>query len=122
MLNESRDIKIINLDKMSYGSNPKNLKEYENDPRYEFMKGDIADCNLIERLIKSVDAVVNIAAETHVDRSIANSEGFLRSNTIGVFSLLEAIRKVNREIRFIQVSIDEVYGEIRRVLLRRMID
>lgn len=112
MLNESRDIRIINVDKMSYGSNPENLKEYENDPRYEFMKGDIADYNLIERLVKGVDAVVNIAAETHVDRSIASPEEFLRSNTIGVFSLLEAIRKVNREARFIQVSTDEVYGEI----------
>jgi dTDP-glucose 4,6-dehydratase len=112
MLNESRDIRIINLDKMSYGSNPENLKECENDPRYEFMKGDIADYKLVERLIKDVDAVVNIAAETHVDRSIASPEEFLRSNTIGVFNLLEAIRKVDREARLLQVSTDEVYGDI----------
>jgi dTDP-glucose 4,6-dehydratase len=112
MLNENRDVRIINLDKMTYGSNPNNLKEYENDPRYEFIKGDIADCNLIERLVNSVDAIVNIAAETHVDRSIANPEEFLRSNTIGVFNLLEAIRKINREARLIQVSTDEVYGDI----------
>jgi len=112
MLNESRDIRVINIDKMSYGSNPKNLREYENDPRYEFMEGDIADYKLVETLIKDVDAVVNIAAETHVDRSIANPEEFLRSNTIGVFNLLEAIRKINREARFIQVSTDEVYGDI----------
>jgi dTDP-glucose 4,6-dehydratase len=112
MLNENRDVRIINLDKMSYGSNPNNLKEYENNPRHEFIKGDIADYNLVEKLVKNVDAVVNVAAETHVDRSIVNPEEFLKSNTIGVFNLLEAIRKVNREARLIQVSTDEVYGDI----------
>jgi len=112
ILNGDRDVRIINLDKMSYGSNPKNLKEYENDPRYEFVKGDIIDYNLVEKLVKNVDIVVNIAAETHVDRSITNPREFLESNTIGVFNLLEAVRKVNREVRFIQVSTDEVYGSI----------
>jgi len=112
MLDEDRDIKIINLDKMSYGSNPKNLKEYENNPRYKFVRGDIAEYDLVGKLVKDVDAIVNIAAETHVDRSIANPEEFLKSNTIGVFNLLEAIRRANREARFIQVSTDEVYGDI----------
>ena len=112
MLTECGDVRIINLDKMSYGSNPKNLKEYENDPRYKFIRGDIAEYDLVEKLVKDVDAIVNIAAETHVDRSIASPEEFLKSNTIGVFNLLEAIRKVNREARFIQVSTDEVYGDI----------
>ena len=112
MLNENRDVKIVNLDKMSYGSNPGNLKEYEGDPRYEFIKGDIVDYDSIGKLIQDVDAVVNVAAETHVDRSIASPEEFLKSNTIGVFNLLEAIRKISREARFIQVSTDEVYGDI----------
>jgi len=112
MLDEGRDIKIINLDKMSYGSNPKNLKEYENEPRYKFVRGDIAEYDLVGKLVKDVDAIVNIAAETHVDRSIANPEEFLKSNTIGVFNLLEAIRRANRQARFIQVSTDEVYGDI----------
>jgi len=112
ILSGDRDVRIINLDKMSYGSNPKNLKEYENDPRYEFVKGDIIDYNLVEKLVKNVDIVVNIAAETHVDRSITNPREFLESNTIGVFNLLEAVRKVNRKVRFIQVSTDEVYGDI----------
>ena len=112
MLDESKDVRVINLDKMSYGSNPNNLREYEKDSRYKFIRGDIAEYNLVEKLVRNVDAIVNIAAETHVDRSIANPEEFLRSNTIGVFNLLEAIRKVNREARFIQVSTDEVYGDI----------
>ena len=112
MLHEGRDVRILNLDKMSYGSNLKNLKEYENDPRYKFIRGDIAEYDLVGKLVKDVDAIVNIAAETHVDRSIANPEEFLKSNTIGVFNLLEAIRRANRQARFIQVSTDEVYGDI----------
>jgi dTDP-glucose 4,6-dehydratase len=112
ILNESRDIRIVNLDRVSYGSNPENLKEYENDARYEFVKGDITNHALVRKLIKDVDAVVNLAAETHVDRSITSPEEFLRSNTTGVFGILEIIREVKPEARLIQVSTDEVYGDI----------
>lgn len=112
MLDNYRDIKIINVDKLSYGSNPANLKDYEHDSRYEFVKGDIADVKLMEKLVKGVDAVVNMAAETHVDRSIADPWPFFRSNVEGVLSILEAIRHNAKDVRLVHVSTDEVYGDI----------
>jgi len=112
MLNKHRDIAIINVDKMSYGSNPANLKDLKTDRRYSFIKGDISDRRSVQKLISNVDAIVNVAAETHVDRSISDPLPFLLSNTVGVFNLLEAIRNVNSKIRLVQVSTDEVYGSI----------
>jgi dTDP-glucose 4,6-dehydratase len=95
---------------MKYGSNPNNLKDV--DERYSFVKGDISDYELMSRLVKDVDAVVNFAAESHVDRSISSPYPFLQSNVIGVFVLLEALRKNNPDARFVHVSTDEVYGDI----------
>ena len=112
LLNKHKDIRIINLDKMGYGSNPANLEDFENDTRYAFVRGDIADYKLVEKIIPDVDAVVNVAAETHVDRSISDPRAFLQSNTIGVFNILEAIRRLNRDAKLVQVSTDEVYGDI----------
>jgi len=112
LLNKHKDIRIINLDKMGYGSNPANLKDFENNTRYAFVRGDIADYKLVEKIISNVDAVVNVAAETHVDRSISDPRAFLQSNTIGVFNILEAIRRLNRDTKLVQVSTDEVYGDI----------
>jgi len=112
LLKKYHDIKIINVDKMGYGSNPANLKDLENDTRYDFVRGDIADYKLVEKTIMDVDAVVNVAAETHVDRSISDPGVFLQSNTIGVFNILEALRRVNRDAKLVQVSTDEVYGDI----------
>ncbi len=112
ILEKYSDVEIINLDAMKYGSNPKNLKEYEKDDRYTFIKGDISDYDLMKKIVKDVDILVNFAAETHVDRSISNPHSFLKSNVIGVFTILEAIRKYNPNIRFIQISTDEVYGDI----------
>jgi len=112
LLNQHKDIKIVNVDKMGYGSNPANLKDLENDARYDFVKGDISNYKLMEKIIPNVDAVINVAAETHVDRSISNPEAFLQSNTLGTFNILEAIRKLNRDAKLIQVSTDEVYGDI----------
>jgi len=103
---------IINLDKIGIGANPANLKDLENEKRYKFVKGDIRNSNLINKLIKQADAVVNIAAETHVDRSIAYPSLFIQNNTIGTFTLLEAIRKYNNQAKLVQASTDEVYGEI----------
>ena len=111
ILTKYSDYEIINIDKMGIGANPANLKDLENEKRYKFIKGDIRDSELINKIIKQVDAVVNIAAETHVDRSIANPTTFIRNNTIGTFTLLEAIRKHNDNARLIQVSTDEIYGE-----------
>ncbi len=111
MLAQNPDLELINVDKMSIGANPANLHDIENDKRYTFVKGDICNPLLVNRLIHQVDAVVNIAAETHVDRSIADPYVFLENNTVGTFTILEAIRKHNHKARFLQVSTDEVYGE-----------
>jgi len=112
MLKEHKDFEIINLDKMGIGSNEKNLRDLEGDKRYRFIKGDILDFGLVSELIKKVDAVVNLAAETHVDRSIANPRSFLESNTIGTFNILEAARIYNPRIKILHMSTDEVYSDI----------
>jgi len=112
LLNTYEDAKVINVDNLSYGSNPNNLKDIENDPRYKFVKGDIRDANLMEKLIRDIDVIVNMAAESHVDRSIADPWPFFRSNTEGVLVILEALRKVNRDARLVQVGTDESYGDI----------
>lgn len=109
---EKGDCSIVtNLDALKYGSNPANLAGIE-DERYDFVKGDICDYSLVSELIKDSDAVINFAAETHVDRSISAPEAFLQSNVVGVFTILEALRKENFDARMIQISTDEVYGDI----------
>jgi dTDP-glucose 4,6-dehydratase len=112
MLNKYKNIKIVNIDKIGIGSNIKNLEDVEKDERYHFIKGDISDFDLVSKIIRNVDVVVNLAAETHVDRSIANPRIFLESNTIGTFNLLEAIRINNPKMRMIHISTDEVYSDI----------
>uniref|UniRef100_A0A7C4S7R3 dTDP-glucose 4,6-dehydratase n=1 Tax=Geoglobus ahangari TaxID=113653 RepID=A0A7C4S7R3_9EURY len=112
MLNKYKDIEIINVDKVGIGSNEKNLKDLERDSRYRFVKGDLFDFGLISSLVKNADAIVNLAAETHVDRSIANPRPFLESNTIGTFNILEAARISNPRVRILHMSTDEVYSEI----------
>jgi len=99
---------VVNVDKLSYGSNPENLKEMESRKDYSFIKGDICDLELARKVSTKVEAIINFAAETHVDRSISNPEAFLRTNTLGVFTLLEACRL--NHCRLVQVSTDEVYG------------
>ncbi len=112
LLDSYRDIKIVNIDNFSYGSNLANLIDVENNHRYKFVKGDIREASLLTNLIKEIDVIVNIAAETHVDRSISNPKSFLENNTVGTFNLLETIRLYNPKVRFIQVSTDEVYSDI----------
>ncbi len=112
MLHERGDCRIVNIDALRYGSNPDNLSSFVGNSRYALQNGDIADAKFMAGLIKDVDAVVSFAAETHVDRSIANPESFLHSNVGGVFNLLEALRRHNSSARFVQVSTDEVYGDI----------
>ncbi len=111
MLAKHPDYELINVDKIGIGANPANLHDIENDKRYTFIKGDICNPQLMNRLIHQVDAVVNIAAETHVDRSISDPNVFLQNNTLGTFTILEAIRRHNHKARLMQVSTDEVYGE-----------
>ncbi|MGD0423228.1 MAG: GDP-mannose 4,6-dehydratase [Candidatus Bathyarchaeia archaeon] len=100
---------VINLDSISYGSNLQNLAEVEDNPRYHFEKCDVRNTEKATSLIRQGDVVVHFAAETHVDRSIANPSAFLESNVIGTHSLLEAARKSNIK-KFVQISTDEVYG------------
>lgn len=102
-------IKITNIDKMTFGSNSQNFKNFKHK-NYKFVKGDICDKNKMEPLIKKSDYVINFAAESHVDRSISNSDSFVKANILGVHNILELIRK-NKETKLIQISTDEVYGE-----------
>ncbi len=111
MLAAHSDIELINIDKVGIGANPASLHDIEGDKRYTFIKGDICNPQLMNRMVHQVDAVVNIAAETHVDRSISDPNVFLQNNTLGTFTVLEAIRRHNHKARLVQVSTDEVYGE-----------
>ena len=102
---------IINLDKLTYAGNLENLRDVESNPRYTFIHGDIADAKLVREVAAGVDAVVNMAAETHVDRSILDPGSFIQTDVYGTFVLLEAVREL-RIPRMVQVSTDEVYGSI----------
>ena len=113
MLKKYRSYKIINLDKLTYCGRRENLKDIEKDRRYGFVKGDICNKKLVNRLTKGCDAVLNFAAESHVDRSISDAVNFVRTNVHGTQVLLDAAKK-NKIKRFIQVSTDEVYGSIQR--------
>ncbi|MBS7622853.1 dTDP-glucose 4,6-dehydratase [Candidatus Bathyarchaeota archaeon] len=112
MLGRHSDVEITNIDSLSIGANPANLKDAEKDSRYRFVRGDITNPRLVARLVKEADVIVNSAAETHVDRSIANPTPFLKSNTVGTFAILESTRRGNPGARIVQVSTDEIYGDI----------
>ena len=105
--------RIINLDKLTYAGNLENLRDMEGNPNYEFIKGDIADRQLVDNIFKSniIDAVVNFAAESHVDRSIEDPGIFIQTDIYGTYVLLEAMREYDGGI-FLQISTDEVYGSI----------
>ncbi|MBN2008372.1 dTDP-glucose 4,6-dehydratase [candidate division KSB1 bacterium] len=107
------DIHVYNLDKLTYAGNPENLKEFENNPNYTFIKGDICDPEFVGPLVAKSDIVVNFAAESHVDRSIGAPDDFIRTDVFGAFVLLESARKHGVE-KFIQISTDEVYGSIEK--------
>lgn len=109
-LNSNKKNSIINLDAMFIGSNPKNLQNIRSK-NYKFVKGNICNQSLINKLINKVDCVVNFAAESHVDRSITDSTTFLKSNVLGVHTILEGLRK-NKQVKFLQISTDEVFGDI----------
>ena len=103
---------IINIDKVTYASNSKNIKK--DIKNYKFYKQDINNQNFIKKILNtySPSLIFNVAAETHVDRSIDGPKQFIDSNIYGVFNLLEAVRKFKKKIRLIHVSTDEVYGDI----------
>jgi dTDP-glucose 4,6-dehydratase len=111
-LNKYSDDSIVNLDKLTYAGNLDNVSEFQGDPRYEFVLGDVADPQTLEVVFRrELDAVVHFAAETHVDRSIADASDFVRTNVQGTYTLLEAARR-KRVRRFLHVSTDEVYGSM----------
>tara|TARA_B110000438_G_C15707891_1_gene604006 strand:+ start:110 stop:1111 length:1002 start_codon:yes stop_codon:yes gene_type:complete len=103
------DSKIINLDILTIGSNLKNLHAVNDNPNYKFLKDDIRNESVVSEIIKDVDLVINFAAESHVDRSISNPKPFINTNILGTYSILEAIRKYDKQ--FIHVSTDEIYGD-----------
>ncbi len=111
-----KNFSVINIDKISYSSNFYNLKEYNNSNKYKFIR-----CNIGERKFKKIlfkykpKCIFNLAAETHVDRSIDSPREFIESNIVGIFSLLEAFRKYsknNKNAKLIHISTDEVYGDV----------
>jgi dTDP-glucose 4,6-dehydratase len=104
-------LKIINLDKLSYSGNLENLRDIEKDPRYRFVKGDICDKRLVFKLAGECDAIINFAAESHVDRSIKDATEFIKTNVFGTQVLLDAAKKYKIK-RVIHISTDEVYGSV----------
>ena len=112
LLEERPNYHIINLDKLTYAGNLSTLEDISTHPKYQFIQGDIADPVLVDEIFKTkIDAVVNFAAESHVDRSIENPDAFVQSNIVGVHNLLNKARIYNTE-RFLQISTDEVYGQL----------
>lgn len=104
--------RVAVLDKMTYAGVIDNLIPAQEISNYSFRQGDICDPMLVQRLLEEADAVVNFAAESHVDRSISGAVDFVQTNIVGVQVLLDAIKTSGRQIRFLQVSTDEVYGSI----------
>ena len=106
------DAEVVNLDKLTYAGNLDNVKEYEGNPRYSFVHGDIADAKVVDPIFeKGIDYCVNFAAETHVDRSIGDPSEFITTDVFGTYVLLEAAKKFGVK-KFIQICTDEVYGTI----------
>ncbi|KAB2880807.1 dTDP-glucose 4,6-dehydratase [bacterium] len=111
MLKKYPSYRIIVLDALTYAGNRENLSDLEKDPRFIFYYGNICDRTVVDNLVSNVDAIVNFAAETHVDRSIHEADSFVQTDVLGTLILLEAAKKYNIE-RYLQISTDEVYGSI----------
>lgn len=105
------DVHVTVLDKLTYAGNLANLEPVANDPRYRFVQGDINDAGVVDEVAAEVDAIVNFAAESHVDRSIEQPDAFIQTDVHGTFTLLEAARRHGHQ-RYLQVSTDEVYGNV----------
>lgn len=122
MLNKYDDVKIVNLDKLTYAGNLENLKSVENHPNYTFVQADICDHDAVKALFDQYDFdyVVNFAAESHVDRSISNPEIFVKTNVLGTVNLLNIAKnawqvgddRYKEGVKYLQVSTDEVYGSL----------
>jgi len=108
-LQNNPDDKLTNLDSLTIGSNLANLDKIKNNPNYIFIKDDIKNQSTIDKLVKDSDVIINFAAETHVDRSIANPRPFIDTNIVGTYTILESVRKYDKF--FVHVSTDEIYGD-----------
>ena len=108
---DTHDDQVVTLDALTYAGSKDNLGDTLDDPRHEFVEGDIRDRNLVDDLVSDVDAVVNFAAESHVDRSIEGAKPFVTTNVQGTQTLLDAANEAGVD-RFVQISTDEVYGQI----------
>jgi dTDP-glucose 4,6-dehydratase len=113
LLSSREGVQVVNLDALTYAGNRENLSEFDSHPGYHFVRGDICDRKLVESLLEehAIEAIVDFAAESHVDRSIAGPEVFVRTNVGGTLVLLEAAR-AHGVARFLQISTDEVYGSL----------
>lgn len=113
ILERRPDCRIVVYDKLTYAGNLDNLRDVADDPRYRFVRGDICDAELVEQVVREsrIDAIVNFAAETHVDRSIFEPGSFIHTDVYGTHVLLEAVRKFGLR-RMVHISTDEVYGSI----------
>ena len=110
ILNKYPSYSVLNYDKLTYAGNLENLTDVEERDKYKFIKGDIIDTNLVSKLAKEVEVIINFAAESHVDRSIEDPFAFIETDVRGTYSLIQAARDAGHE-RFIQISTDEVYGD-----------
>lgn len=110
---KNSDYQIVNIDKLTYAGNLKNLIDIQNNPRYKFYRGDICNYELISYVVEKekVNSIINFAAESHVDRSILSSQEFIKTNVTGTNILLEITRQFQLE-KFLQISTDEVYGSL----------
>jgi len=111
LLSQRDDVRLTNLDALTYSGNPANLADLASDERYTFVHGDITDRAVVDNLVADCDAIVHFAAESHVDRSIADSTPFVHTNVLGTNVLLDAANKCGGK-RFVHVSTDEVYGSL----------
>lgn len=111
ILGKYSDVNVVNLDLLTYAGNLENLKSIEDKSNYKFIKGDIADVQLVNKIAPNVDYIVNFAAESHVDRSIDDPTVFVKTNVMGTQVLLDAAKKHGIK-RFVQISTDEVYGSL----------
>jgi len=111
LLKSHPDDQVVNLDALTYAGCPESLDDIAHDPRYRFVHGDICDRELVEGLMDGIDAVMHLAAESHVDRSLTDPGAFVRTNVLGTQVLLDAARRAKVQ-RFLHVSTDEVYGSL----------
>ena len=115
ILKKYPNYRVINLDKLTYAGNPDNLKDIEGNSNYQFIKGDIADERTVPKICRNnrIDCIVNYAAETHVDRSILDPDAFIKTDVLGTYNILKAVKDLGIP-KFVQISTDEVYGSIKK--------